>query len=266
MGVDMNLLKQLREATFAPLKDCKDALVEADGDFDKAQEILKEKWVLKAGKKADRETKEGTVKFIQKDGKIAWVKLLCETDFVAKNESFMELCDQILDKVMAADGEFYSRDEAPQALVEELDSIVKEAVGSLWENMHLWTIILTNNKWFVYNHPGNKVASIVFFDGDDESIAKEIALQVAAMNPSYLDFESVPSDVLSSMETQFRKELEESGKPANMIDQILKWKLNKALAEDVLLEQEYIRDGSKKIKDIIPAWFKVNSYIRLAVK
>ncbi len=266
MGIDMNLLKQLREATFAPLKDCKDALVEADWDFDRAQEILKEKWVLKAGKKADRETKEGTVKFMQKDGKIAWVKLLCETDFVAKNESFVELCDLILDKVMASDGEFSSRDDAPEALVTELDNIVKEAVWSLWENMQLWTILLTTKKWFVYNHPGNKVASIVFFDGDDESVAKEIALQVAAMNPSYLDFESVPSDVISSMEVQFRKELEESGKPANMIDQILKWKLNKALAEDVLLEQEYIRDWSKKIKDIMPAWFKVNSYVRLAVK
>ena len=266
MSVDMNLLKQLREATFAPLKDCKDALVEANGDFDKAQEILKEKWVLKAGKKADRETKEGTVKFIQKDGKIAWVKLLCETDFVAKNESFMELCDTILDKVMAQNSLFLSKEEAPADLVADIDNIVKEAVWSLWENMQLGTILLTDKKWYVYNHPGNKVASIVFFDGDDENVAKEIALQVAAMNPSYLDFEAVPSDVLSSMEAQFRKELEESWKPANMIDQILKWKLNKALAEDVLLEQEYIRDGSKKIKDIMPAWFKVNSYIRLAVK
>lgn len=266
MSVDMNLLKQLREATFAPLKDCKDALVEANGDFDKAQEILKEKWVLKAGKKADRETKEGTVKFIQKDGKIAWVKLLCETDFVAKNESFMELCDTILDKVMAQNSLFLSKEEAPAELVADIDNIVKEAVWSLWENMQLGTILLTDKKWYVYNHPGNKVASIVFFDGDDENVAKEIALQVAAMNPSYLDFEAVPSDVLSSMEAQFRKELEESWKPANMIDQILKWKLNKALAEDVLLEQEYIRDGSKKIKDIMPAWFKVNSYIRLAVK
>jgi len=266
MSVDMNLLKQLREATFAPLKDCKDALVEADWDFDKAQEILREKWVLKAWKKADRETKEGIVKFIQKDWKIAWIKLLCETDFVAKNEWFIGLCDSLLEKIIAQDSTFTSRDDAPSALLTELDEIVKEAVWSLWENMHLATLILTKDKGFVYNHPGNKVAAIVFFEGDDLDVAKEIALQVAAMNPSYLDFDSVPSDVLSSMEERFRAELAESGKPANMIDQILKWKLNKALAEDVLLEQEYIRDWSKKIKDIMPAWFKVSSYVRLAVK
>lgn len=262
----MNLLKQLREATFAPLKDCKDALVEADWDFDKAQDILKEKWILKAGKKADRETKEGTVKVISKDGKIAWLRLLCETDFVAKNEWFQDLCNTILDKVISQDVTFDSKEEAPQALVDELDNLVKEAVWSLWENMQLGNIILTTKKWFVYNHPGNKVASIVFFDWDDENIAKEIALQVAAMNPSYLDFDEIPNDILSSMEEKFRQELKESWKPENMIEQILKWKLNKAMAEDVLLEQEYIRDWSKKIKDIIPQWFKVNSYIRLAVK
>ncbi len=266
MGIDMNLLKQLREATFAPMKDCKDALVEANWDFDKAQDILKEKGILKAWKKADRETKEWTVKIVSKDGKICGIKLLCETDFVAKNEWFQSLCDTLLDKIMAQNELFNSKEEAPAALVEELDKLVKEAVWSLWENMQLKDMLYTDQKGFVYNHPGNKVASIVFYEWDDEDIAKEVALQVAAMNPTYLDFDSIPSDLVSSMEEKFRQELLESGKPANMIDQILKWKLNKALAEDVLLEQEYIRDWAKKIKDILPAWFKVNSYIRLAIK
>ena len=262
----MNLLKQLREATFAPLKDCKDALVEANGDLQQAQEILKEKWVLKAGKKSDRETNEWIVKVVSQDGKIAWVKLLCETDFVAKNEWFIKLCDDILDKLLAENVSFLSKQEAPTNLTETLDTLVKEAVWTIWENMQLDDIILTTETGFIYNHPGNKVASIVFFDGADDDVAKEIALQVAAMNPSYLDFDSVPSDIISKMESQFRQELLDSGKPENMIDQILKWKLNKALAEDVLLEQEYIRDGSKKIKNIIPEWFQLKSYIRLAVK
>jgi elongation factor Ts len=266
MGIDMNLLKQLREATFAPLKDCKDALVEAEWNLDKAKDILKEKWILKAGKKSDRETNEWTVKVFQKDWKIAWVKLLCETDFVAKNEWFNELCDNLLNKLLSQDETFSSKEAAPSNLVEELDIIVKEGVWSLWENMQLSEIILTKDNWFVYNHPWNKVASIVFFDWEDDSIAKEIALQVAAMNPIYLDFDSVPSDSIKELEVKFRQELLESGKPENMIDQILKWKLSKALAEDVLLEQEYIRDGSKKIKDIMPEWFKINSYLRLSVK
>jgi len=266
MSIDINLLKQLREATFAPLKDCKDALVEANGDLQQAQEILKEKWVLKAGKKSERETNEWIVKVISQNGKIAWIKLLCETDFVAKNEWFIKLCDDILDKLLLENDSFLSKKDAPTSLSETLDTLVKEAVWTIWENMQLEDIILTTENGFVYNHPGNKVASIVFFDATDSDVAKEIALQVAAMNPSYLDFDSVPSDIVSKMESQFRQELLDSGKPENMIDQILKWKLSKALAEDVLLEQEYIRDGSKKIKNIIPEWFQLKSYIRLAVK
>jgi len=266
MGIDMNLLKQLREATFAPLKDCKDALVESDWNLEKAQEILKERWVLKAGKKADRETNEWIVKVASEGNKIVWVKLLCETDFVAKNEWFNELCDRILNKLLTQDNVFSSREEAPSILVEELDILVKEAVGALWENMQLSELMVTKDNGFVYNHPGNKVASIVFFEWTDNDIAKEIALQVAAMSPVYLDFDSVPSDFVKKLEDQFRQELLDSWKPANMVDQILKWKLSKALAEDVLLEQEYIRDWSKKIKNIIPEWFKVKSYIRLSVK
>ncbi|HRX63781.1 MAG TPA: translation elongation factor Ts [Candidatus Absconditabacterales bacterium] len=262
----MNLLKQLREATFAPLKDCKDALLEANGDLDQAQEILKEKGVLKAGKKADRETNEGTVKVLQQGDKIVGVKLLCETDFVAKNEGFDSLCDKILQELLSQDDVFDSREQAPESLVNKLDEIVKEAVGSIGENMKLADIISTKENGFVYNHPGNKVASIVFFTGSNVDAAKEIALQVAAMNPMYLDFDSVPSDIIQKMETEFRQELIDSGKPENMIDQILKGKLSKALAEDVLLEQEYIRDGSKKIKNIIPEGFTLTSYKRFAVK
>lgn len=266
MGIDMNLLKQLREMTFAPLKDCKEALVDANGDLDQANTILKEKGILKASKKADRETSEGIVKGIQKGGKIAWVKLLCETDFVAKNEWFTALVDTILDKLISQDITFDSKSEAPESLLEELDIIVKDAFASIWENMQLAEIIVTEDNGYVYNHPGNNVLAIVFFDGEDTDIAKEIALQVAAMNPTYLDFDSVPSDIVSKLEEKFRAELLESGKPENMIEQILKWKLSKALAEDVLFEQEYIRDWSKKIKNIIPEGFTVTSYKRLTVK
>ncbi|OQY38181.1 MAG: hypothetical protein B6229_06595 [Spirochaetaceae bacterium 4572_7] len=132
--------------------------------------------------------------------------------------------------------------------------------------MQLAEMIVTDNNGHVYNHPGNNVLAIVFFEGSDSDVAKEIALQVAAMNPTYLDFDAVPADTISELEVKFREELKESGKPENMIEQILKGKLSKALAEDVLFEQEYIRDGSKKIKNIIPEGFTVSSYTRLSVK
>jgi len=100
MSVDMKLLKQLRDETFAPFKDCKAALEEANGDLAKAQEALKEKGIMKAGSKADRETNEGIVKVMEKDGRFAGVKLLCETDFVAKNEDFLKLADALLEKLL----------------------------------------------------------------------------------------------------------------------------------------------------------------------
>jgi len=266
MGIDMNLLKQLRAMTFAPLKDCKEALVEADGDLDKAHAILKEKWILKAGKKTDRETNEGIVRWIKKDWKIIGIKLLCETDFVAKNDSFSALVDDVLEKIASWNAEFASKDEAPTELIGQVDVMLKEAFSSVWENMQLAEAFVTSSNGYIYNHPGNNVLAVVYFDGTDSNIAKEIALQVAAMNPVYLDMESVPADVKTELETKFRQELLESGKPENMVEQILKWKLSKALAEDVLLEQEYIRDWSKKIKNIIPEWFTVTSFKRMAIK
>lgn len=262
----MNLLKQLRAATFAPLKDCKDALVEAEWSLDRAKDILKEKGVLKAGKKSDRETNEGIVRGLQQDNKIAWVKLLCETDFVAKNDSFSVLVDEILAKLISQDVTFTSKDDAPASLIEELDIMLKGAFSSVWENMQLADIIVTTDNGYVYNHPGNNVLAIVFFEWSDVDIAKELALQIAAMNPTYLDFDAVPADTVAKLEEKFREELKESGKPENMIEQILKWKINKALAEDVLFEQEYIRDGSKKIKNIIPEGFTVSSFRRMSVK
>lgn len=266
MSVDINLLKQLREATFAPLKDCKEALVESWWDLEKAKAFLKEKWILKAWKKADRETNEGLVKLVNENWKIIWLKLLCETDFVAKNEWFMALLDKLLNDLSSQTSLFDSKDSAPWDLIESFNSTIQEAVWSIWENIQLWDAFITDKNWFVYNHPWNKVASVVFYDSGDDEIAKEIALQVAAMNPSYLDYDSVPKDSIIEIEEKFRQELIDSWKPENMIDQILKWKIQKALADDVLLEQDYIRDGSKKLKDIIPDWFKINSYIRLSVK
>jgi elongation factor Ts len=108
--------------------------------------------------------------------------------------------------------------------------------------MKLAEVILDNAPAYIYNHPGNKVASVIYYEGGNEEIAKELALQVTAMNPTYLSFEAVPTDYRESLMAEFHKEMEGSNKPQNIIDQILEGKLKKALAELVLFEQEYIRD------------------------
>ncbi len=265
MAIDMTLLKKLRDATFAPLWDCKQALEEANGDFDQAQEILRKKGILKAGKKAERETNEGIVKLIQKDWWLAWIKLLCETDFVAKNETFSELADALLEKIITHKVEVAGLDSIDTGLLESLNTTIAEFIGKIGENVQLWAVMLNNKTAFVYNHPGNKVASIIYYEGTDNGVAKELALQVAAMNPTYLSFDEIPAEEKNNLLAEYRAEMASSGKPENIIEQIVEGKLKKTLGESVLLEQEYIRDGGKKIKELISGDFAVKGFVRLSI-
>jgi len=265
MAIDMTLLKKLRDATFAPLWDCKQALEESNGDFDQAHEILRKKGILKAGKKAERETNEGIVKLIQKDWWLAGIKLLCETDFVAKNETFTELADTLLEKIVSHKSELNGLWSIDWLLLESLNSTTAEFIGKIWENVQIWDVVLNNKNAFVYNHPWNKVASIIYFEWNDNGVAKELALQVAAMNPTYLSFDEIPSQEKDTLLAEYRVEMAASGKPANIIEQIVEGKLRKTLWESVLLEQEYIRDGSKKIKELISGDFVVKGFTRLSI-
>lgn len=262
---NIELLKQLREITFAPLKDCKEALAEAGDDLQMAQEILKKKGIAKAGNRTERETKEGIVKVIEKDGKIIGLKLLCETDFVAKNENFQALFDSVLAKIAQSDKEVISREDLDPAIATTIDEEVKEFMGKTGENMKIGGVLVTTQKAFVYNHPGNRVSTLIFFQWGNDEAAKELALQVTAMNPMYVSFEDVDQKEIAKMKEEFGAELKAAGKPDAMVAQIVEGKIQKALADVVLLEQEYIRDSAKRVKEILPADMKVNKFIRMAI-
>jgi elongation factor Ts len=264
MKIDMNLIKELRDATFAPLGDCKACLEEAEGNLEAAIELLKKKGIAKAGKKADRETNEGMIKVETRDGKTAGLKLLCETDFVVKNEHFQTLFNTIFDKLFSVSKqveEFVQLDESLQA---EITSLITDFVGKIGENVKIGGVLVTTDTTYAYNHPGNKVASVIYFSGNEE-IAKELALQVAAMNPTYLLLDEVPANERETAKAKFVEELKSQGKPEAMIENIVKGKLDKAFAEEVLLEQEYIRDGSKKVKDLLPEGFVISKFTRFAI-
>ncbi|MEI6773433.1 MAG: translation elongation factor Ts [bacterium] len=261
----MELLKQLRDITFAPLKDCKEALVEAGDDLAKAQEILKKKGIAKAGTRAERQTKEGIVKANEIQGKIVAVKLSCETDFVAKNENFQALFDSVLAKVAQSTKEVNSLEDLDPTIATAIDNEVKEFMGKTGENMNIGGVLVTTEKAFIYNHPGNRVTSLIFFEGGNDEIAKELALQVTAMNPTFVSFDQVDANEIAKMQEEFGAELKAAGKPEAMIAQIVDGKIKKSLADVVLLEQEYIRDGAKKIKDILPTDMKIHKFIRMAI-
>lgn len=262
---NIELLKQLREISFAPLKDCKEALAEANDDLDLAQEILRKKGIAKAGNRAERETKEGIVRIEEREGRIVGLKLCCETDFVAKNENFQEIFNAIFDQLAVQKKEVAKMEDLAPAFAEKITADVQEFMGKTGENMKIGAVLLTKRKGFVYNHPGNRVATIIYYNGDDADIAKELALQVTAMNPTYVSFDQVDKDEIAKMTEEFSAELKAAGKPEAMIAQIVDGKIKKALAENVLLEQEYIRDGAKKVKEILPAGFEVLGFTRIAL-
>ena len=266
MKIDIQLLKQLRDATLASLKDCKEALVEANGDLNKAQDILKKNGATKAAKKADRETNEWIVKFVMKDGKHAWLKLLCETDFVAKNETFQTLVDTLLTRLLEQGKEINSLNQLDTSVKDALQSLVTDAIAKIGENLRLVDVYVNSNHAYVYNHPGNKVVSVIYYTGEwTENAAKEVALQVAAMSPTYLSIDDVPATEKDAVIAGEREALIQSGKPVEMVEKILTGKLQKALSELVLFEQESIRDATKKVKDIIPADVIITKYIRRSI-
>jgi elongation factor Ts len=256
-------IKKLRELTFAPLKDCKEALEMTGGDLEWAQQYLRDQGVLKAAKKADRETFEGTVVVKSFGDKTVWLKLLCETDFVAKNENFLALALLIATELsQSSDRQGY--DNIDIGIQEKIQNHITDNALKIGENMQIAQVIVTSAPAYAYTHPGDKVAAIVFYDGD-VAVAKAVALQVAAMNPQYFVATDVPADLAATLTAEATAEMEGSDKPADIIEKIVAGKVSKQLSEYVLMEQESIVDSSKKVKEML--WSTViNGYVRLSVK
>ncbi len=267
MEINVELVKQLREITMASLKDCKECLVEANWDITLAQELLKKKWIASAGKKWDRETKEGKLWYLVKDGKIAVLRLWCETDFVAKNELFDELIAKVLE--IAIQYEFVSFSELDASAQETINNTVAEVIGKLGENMKIAELFvkqIPTSQVYAYTHAGSKLLAVVYYNADSEmnDEVKKVALQIAAMDPAYLSIDSIPADTVATMKAEFEAEVKASGKPEAVVANIVAGKLNKRYSETVLLEQGYIGDESMKIKDIVAGKADLVSFDRIA--
>lgn len=265
MNIDINLLKQLRELTNAPLKDCKEVLVEANGDLTQAQELLKQKGAIKAISKADREVKEWVVKIQSINGKTIGIRLGCETDFVAKNEKFVNIAQQMIQR-LAQESDFAGVDQIPEATMTQLDTMMKDNFVSIGENMKICDAFVTSGQSYIYVYSGDKIGTAIFYetlwDGAEEAV-KELALQIIAMNPEYLDMESISSEIKDRLKTEFTAEMQDSGKPANIIENIVAGKIQKELGSITLMEQPFFKDESKKVKDIVANKAKITSFVRI---
>lgn len=254
MNISVDLIKELREITMASLKDCKESLIEANGDIEQAKEILKKKWLASAMKKWDRETKEWKFGYKISWDRIGICKLWCETDFVAKNEIFISLIDSVLDIAMEG-GDIESYDQLDWSKKDQIDALVWEIVWKLGENMRVADLIIKPiwaDHAYTYLHAWDKLIAIVYYNGEvDQDSIKKVALQIAAMDPLYLSVENIPSEDVEKMKKEFKDEVIASGKPEAVAENIVNGKLNKKYSEIVLLEQGYIWDESQKIKDIV---------------
>ena len=249
MAVSMADIKHLRKLTGAGMMDCKNALEEANGDFDKAVEIIRKKGQAVAAKRSDRDASEGCVAAKSTGKKATMIALKCETDFVAKNEDFMALTEQILDLAIKNEATSLQEVEALKLGDITVAEAVTERSGVTGEKMELdGYSIVEGESTAIYIHMGNKLGTIVSFNQEvAEQVGREVAMQIAAMNPIAVDVDSIPADVLEREKKVAAEKAREEGKPENLIDRIVQGRINKFYSEVCLLRQDYVKDSSMTV-------------------
>ena len=243
---------KLRRVTLAGMMDCKKALEESDGNFDRAIEIIREKGQAVANKRADREATEGVVLAkVASDGKLGVMTVLnSETDFVAKNAKFQELANKIIDIALTKNPADL---EALKALPMESGTVggkIIEFVGIIGEKLDLsYFEKIEAAHVQAYIHPGNRLATLVGFTkaGLDIQVYKDVAMQVAAMNPVAVDKADVPDKVVAQELEIGREQARLDGKPEEMLDKIAQGKLGKFFKESTLLNQEFVKNNKQTI-------------------
>ena len=258
--ITTEMIKQLREMTGAGIKDVKEALVEAEGDFDKAIEILRKKGIAKSEKKLSRTAKQGLIgHYLSEDRKFgALVELNCETDFVAATDDFRNLLSEILSIVVknkpSSVEELLSMKTDSGDTVEEK---IKLAIGKIGENIVLrrFAIFETEDGLIeIYVHPGSMLAAMVEMKPHDEAIipvARDVAMQIAAMAPYSVSEEDFPQDVLEREKKIYREQALEQGKPENIVERIVEGKIKAFLEEKTLLNQPFIKDTNKTVREFL---------------
>jgi elongation factor Ts len=266
-------VSKLRKMTGAGMMDCKKALQEADGDFDKAVEIIRKKGQAVANKRADREASEGVVLAATTEDKKfgAMIVLNCETDFVAKNEDFVKFAQSILDKALETKpADLDALKNADMGGMTIAEGVV-EKIGVIGEKIDLAYYGKMEAAYLQpYIHPGNKLASLVGFNKEDVDlqVAKDIAMQVAAMNPVAVDEADVPADVIEKEKEIGREQARREGKPENLLDRIAEGKLKKFFKESTLLNQDFIKDSKKNIRTYLKEndpELKVTGFLRYSL-
>ena len=272
MKITATEVNELRKSTGAGMMDCKKALVEANGDHEKAIEILRKRGQKVAANRADRESTEGVVllKVNQEKSEGVIISLNCETDFVAKNKDFLDFATEILNIAENVNSieDLHNTKTGNLILADKL----VEQTGIIGEKIEIGNFQKLSGKYIGgYVHAGNKIASLVALSDSlpfSEEVSKNVAMQVAAMNPLALDENYVDSKIVDK-ETQIIKEqLIKEGRPENIIDNIIIGKLKRFYKDNTLVNQSYIKDSKISVKDYVKSVDKdlsIKSFVRVSL-
>ena len=257
MSISAKDVMKLREATGAGMMDCKKALTESDGDFDKAVEILRKKGQKVSEKRADRDANQGLIliKISDDKSKASAIELNCETDFVARNEDFQAKAQTFLntafDNETGTISELLSKEINGLTIEKHLETMV----GKIGEKIEISRVLYINTSGSLveYIHPGNQLGVIVEFESsvEDEETGKDIAMQIAAMNPLAVTRDGVDASIIDKELEIAKEQLINEGKPAEIAEKAAQGKLRRFYEERVLLEQKFVKDNGISVKEYL---------------
>ncbi len=254
MSIAASLVKQLRERTGAGMMDCKRALTEADGNLDQAAELLRKSGQAKADRKAARIAQQGVVMLCEdaERGRCAILEINCETDFVAKDENFVGFAERLAAAVLSR-----APDDVDELLAMELDGESveirrRQLVAKLGENIAVrrFRIMASDGVIGAYSHQG-RIGTIVELDVGSADLARDLAMQVAAMSPRYVDRGDVPAEELAKEREILAAQAAQEGKPPEIVARMVEGRLRKQLDAVTLSAQPFVKDPDKRVRDLL---------------
>ena len=253
--ITAQMVNELRNMTGAGMMDCKKALTETNGNMEAAVDYLREKGIAKAAKKADRIAAEGLAKVYISGNKAAILEVNSETDFVSKNENFVSLVDEIGEAILKANPsslEDALKAETSNGSVEELIVAKTATIGEKLSFRRFEVVTKNDDEVFgSYLHMGGKIASLTVLKGANEEVAKDVAMQAAAMKPEYLSEEDVPAERVEKEKAVLKEQAMAEGKPADIAEKMVVGRLKKFFKDICLVDQAFIKDGDIDVKTYV---------------
>lgn len=268
--ITANMVKELRETTGAGMLDCKKALTETNGNMEEAITWLREKGISKAAKKQSRIAAEGLAYSLVDGNKAVIVEVNSETDFVAKNPEFTSLVENIANAIIKSN--VSTMEEALKLEVEgkTIEDLIVDKTATIGEKLSFRRFELVEKKdaevFGTYSHMGGKIVTLAVLEGNDNEVAKDVAMQIAAMRPLYLDKDSVPEESVEKERAILTEQAENEGLDANKLPMIVNGRLNKFYEEVCLLDQGFVKENKMKVSKYVESkGMKVLSFVRYEV-